>query len=353
MISVKNLSFSIGDFRLSELDLEVAGGEYFVLLGPPGSGKTVFLECLCGLKRVGSGRIYLGGRDVTFVEPRARPIGYVPQDYALFPHLSVEQNIGFSLKESGYRSCDILEKVNEIARMLGIEGLLGRDVAGLSGGEKQRTALARALVREPKVLLLDEPVCALDESMRQNVCDMLHRIQRRLNLTTVHVSHNVEEAFSVADRAAIFNEGSLQQVGSLDDLLRKPNSEFVARFMRCENIFCGEAARQDAGGSKTVIKVNGIEIAVPGVHSEKVKFIIRPEDVLVLPGSEAESDNENSFTVRVVRWRSYGSYVRVEFDGCLNVVAHLTTAVFARLKCSDNKEFKVRLGLEGIHVLEK
>lgn len=230
MISAEEISFGIGTFELRCLSINIAEGEYFILLGPPGSGKTIFLECLCGLKKIRSGRIIIDGCDVTALEPRRRGIGYVPQDYALFPHLSVEQNITFGLRAHGYDETNI----NETAELLGISHLLSRSVDGLSGGEKQRVALARALVLQPKILLLDEPVCALDEVTRQEVCAQLLAIQRKLGLTTIHVSHNLEEAFSVADRAAILHQGVLQQVGPMDELVSKPNSDFVARFMRCD-----------------------------------------------------------------------------------------------------------------------
>jgi len=234
MIRTEDISFRIGTFQLQRLSIDIAKGEYFILLGPPGSGKTLFLECLCGLKKIDSGRIYIDGHHVTNLEPRARGIGYVPQDYALFPHLSVERNIAFGLRVRGYNNKDIQTKIAETADLLDIRQLLSRRIHGLSGGEKQRVALARALVLQPKILLLDEPVCALDEVTRQEVCAQLLDIQRRLGLTTIHVSHNLEEAFTVADRAAILNEGKLQQVGPLDELLDKPNSKFVARFMRRE-----------------------------------------------------------------------------------------------------------------------
>ncbi len=332
MIRVEQLSFSVGDFRLRNFSLEVARGRYFVMLGPPGSGKTLFLECLCGLRRAWAGRIFIDGRDVTTLEPRARGIGYVPQDYALFPHLSVKRNIGFALRSGRHSSEDISAKVATIAEMLGISHLLRRNVTGLSGGEKQRTALARALVMEPKVLLLDEPVCALDEETRQSVCALLHRVQRDLELTVIHVSHNLEEAFSVADSAAILNQGVLQQVGALDDLLRKPDNEFVAHFMRCENIFSSAA---------------GLKLA--GSHRGKIKMMIRPEDVVVLRAGEHDSKNENEFGVRLVRWRDYGGYVKVELSGRLNLVAHLTHAAFARLKAESGSELIAVLPPENIH----
>ena len=166
MIRTEEISYRIGTFQFQGLSLEIGKGEYFVLLGPPGSGKTIFLECLCGLKKIESGRIYIDEREVTRNEPRTRGIGYVPQDYALFPHLSVEQNIAFGLRAHGYAEA----KVTQTADLLGIRHLLSRSIDGLSGGEKQRVALARALVLKPKILLLDEPVCALDEVTRQEVC---------------------------------------------------------------------------------------------------------------------------------------------------------------------------------------
>jgi len=234
MIRTEEISFHIGTFELQRLSINIAKGEYFILLGPPGSGKTIFLECLCGLKKINSGRLYIDGSDVTNIEPRARGIGYVPQDYALFPHLSVEQNIAFGLRARGCKRKEMQSKITDTAELLNIRRLLPRKIHGLSGGEKQRVSLARVLVLQPKILLLDEPVCALDEVTRQEVCAQLLSIQRRLGLTTIHVSHNLEEAFTVADRAAILKDGILQQVGRLDELVNKPSSEFVARFMRRE-----------------------------------------------------------------------------------------------------------------------
>ena len=234
MIRTEEISFHIGTFELQRLSINIAKGEYFILLGPPGSGKTIFLECLCGLKKIDTGRIYIDESDVTNIEPRARGIGYVPQDYALFPHLSVEQNIAFGLHVRGYQHKEIESKITATAELLDIRQLLSHRIHGLSGGEKQRVSLARVLVLQPKILLLDEPVCALDEVTRQEICVQLLSIQRRLGLTTIHVSHNLEEAFTVADRAAILNDGVLQQVGRLDEIVGKPKNDLVARFMRRE-----------------------------------------------------------------------------------------------------------------------
>ncbi len=349
MICAEEISFSIGTFELRRLSIDIAQGEYFILLGPPGSGKTVFLECLCGLKKIQSGRIRIDGRDVTNLEPRRRNIGYLPQDYALFPHLSVEQNITFGLRVHGYAGMDI----TETADLLGIRYLLPRNIDGLSGGEKQRVALARALVLKPKILLLDEPVCALDEVTRQQVCAQLSDIQRRLGLTTVHVSHNLEEAFSVADRAAVLHDGLLQQVGTLDELLRKPKSEFVARFMRCENIFSAEVIGRGASDSDTRVKLGDIELQIAGRHSGKLMLMIRPEDLLVRPGSRHNSKGENIIHAVLVRSHDCGGYVRVELDGPVSLVAHMTHAAFAELQQTRQSDVSVELELNSIHVLSQ
>jgi energy-coupling factor transporter ATP-binding protein EcfA2 len=174
---------------------------------------------------------------------------------------------------------EVERTVNETARLLGIEALLDRRINGLSGGERQRVALARALAVEPRILILDEPVSALDEATRERVCAEIRRVQRTLNLTTIHVSHNLEEAFLVADRAAVMRAGRIEQVGTMEDLLRRPRSEFVARFMRCENIFRGVAERSGARPGTTRVRVGELAFDVPGQRAGSVCFIVRPENL--------------------------------------------------------------------------
>lgn len=350
MIRTLHLSYRIGDFQLRDLSFEAAQGEHFVLLGPPGSGKSVFLECLCGLKRIDSGRIFIDGRDVTDFEPRIRGISYVPQDYAIFPHLSVERNIGFGLRLHGCRRREIGLRVGRVAEMLSIQHLLARSVEGLSGGEKQRVALARALVMEPKALLLDEPVAALDEATREEVCEEIRGIQREFKVTTIHVSHNLEEAFSVADRAGILHRGIFQQVGSIEELLRRPRNEFVARFMRCGNIFCARVAGSGPNPGTTAVEMGGLRLTVPGRHEGNVKFTIRPESVLLERGNPGENLEENSVRVRVTLSHDCGNYVRVHLKGSLSLVAHLPHTVFAGLKAHDGQELVAVLRQEDIHV---
>jgi ABC-type Fe3+/spermidine/putrescine transport system ATPase subunit len=272
MIRVKDLTYRVGGFAISGLNLDIGAGEYFVLLGPPGAGKTVLVECLAGLCRIESGTIEIDGADVADAEPRHRGIGYVPQDFALFTHLTVAENIAFGLKSQALSKSARSAKTTEMAAWLGIDHLLKRSTRGLSGGERQRVALARALAMEPRVLLLDEPVSALDEHTRQTVCGEIKELQQRLGISVIHISHNQEEAFCVADRAAILNSGRLLQAGTMADLIRRPASREVARFMRCENIFPASFLGRDDEGY-CVVRPESVQISrepVPpeaGVHA--------------------------------------------------------------------------------------
>jgi ABC-type sugar transport system ATPase subunit len=277
VIRTEELSLTAGEFRMHRLSLEIPDGQYFVLLGPPGSGKTLFLEAIAGLRRIDSGRICLDGRDVTGLEPRERGVGYVPQDYALFPHLSVRDNVIFGLRTLRMDRPERDRRLSETTQMLGIPHLLGRRTGGLSGGERQRVALARALIIRPKVLLLDEPVSALDEATRESVCRQLRQLQQTLRITTVHVSHQLEEAFSVADRAGIIQAGTFQQLGALEELLRSPANAFVARFMRGQSLLAGQALGPGPNPDTTSIQVGDQQLIVPGQFTGKVRLFIRPD----------------------------------------------------------------------------
>ena len=206
-IELDALSFTIGDFALSGVSLDVGPGEYFVLMGPNGSGKTILLKLIAGLLSPDSGTVRIGGRDVTGVPPWERGVGFLPQDYALFPNRNAFRNISFGLEVRGLSKDEIRAQVGKTAEMLNVSHLLKRIPATLSGGESQKVALARALVINPGVLLLDEPVSAVDEENRSIVCSELKGLQERLGVTTVHVSHSRAEAALVADRVALLANG--------------------------------------------------------------------------------------------------------------------------------------------------
>jgi len=351
MIRTEKVCFRVGDFALRDISLQIGRGDYFALMGPPGSGKSILLECMCGLRRIGSGRVTIGGRDVTHLEPRERGIGYVPQDYGLFSHLSVEGNIGFGLRRRGDGRGSRRRKVQRVAEVLGIENLLGRSVGGLSGGEQQRVALARAVVVEPKVLFLDEPVSALDEATRRSVCSELKSLHDRLGMTTVHICHNREEALSVADRTAVLRDGDLQQVGPPHELFRKPRNEFVAAFMCCENVLEGRALGRAGTPASTRISVGRVEFTAPGRFEGKTKLIIRPENLSLSRTAQSCEEEHVQVTCRLVRTADCGPYIRVELDGPIRLISYLSHARFNDIGASIGDNLICTIRSSAVHVL--
>ena len=211
MIAIEQLSLRAGAFALDGLSLQVPSGEYAVLMGQTGCGKSTLLEAICGLKAVPSGRIVLLDRDVTHLRPQARNVGYVPQDLALFPTLSVREHLAFALEVRGWKQADIDDRSEEVAGLLGIAHFLHRTPQGLSGGEAQRVALGRALSFRPRVLLLDEPLSALDEDTRGEMVDVLRSVQRQTGVTTLHVTHSLTEARRLADRLFVLDRQGIRE----------------------------------------------------------------------------------------------------------------------------------------------
>ncbi|MHC4180187.1 MAG: ABC transporter ATP-binding protein, partial [Planctomycetota bacterium] len=281
MIQIERLNFSVGSFALRDVSLHVAPGEYFVLLGPTGSGKTLLVECLCGLNRIHSGRILIAGADVTHREPRSRDIGYLPQDYALFPHQTVRRNICFGLKKRRLPPAAIRRQVDQLMGRLRLAHLAERFPGKLSGGEKQRVALARALAIRPRVLALDEPVSALDEQTRDDLCRQLKQLQKSTKTTTVHVCHNFVEMLAVADRVGIIEQGRILQVGTPQEVLERPNSTRVARFVQAGNRL---SARAEPDGEWVRLAcAGGVEFRAPrldsGCPDGEVVVMVRPESI--------------------------------------------------------------------------
>jgi ABC-type sugar transport system ATPase subunit len=234
MLALDSLSLRAGRFWLRELTLRVAGGEYFVLLGPTGSGKSLLLECLCGLRRSESGRIRLGDRDVTRLAPHQRKIGYLPQQSLLFPHLSVRANLMFAPRLRGLSRRQARDLADPIIRSLGLKDLLDRRPGELSAGQARLVALGRALAAHPDLLLLDEPVNCLDEPARRETCQQLRRAHKDLGATTVHVCSSLAEAALVADRVGILAEGRLVQIGRLEDIRLQPAGAEVSRLLQID-----------------------------------------------------------------------------------------------------------------------
>src|SRR3989449_11150878 len=239
------------------IDLTVDEGEFFTLLGPSGSGKTTLLRLIAGFERPDSGKIELGGHDVTSVPPHRRETNTVFQDYALFPHMTVGDNIAYGLRVKGVPAAERRERVDRALRMVRLAGLDKRKPNQLSGGQRQRVALARAVINEPEVLLLDEPLGALDLKLRQGMQLELKRIQKQVGITFVYVTHDQEEALTMSDRLAVFNQGRIEQLGTPVEVYERPASDFVAGFIGVSNLL-------ERGGRHFTIRPGKVRLLAKG-----------------------------------------------------------------------------------------
>ncbi len=286
------------------IDLDVRAGEFFSMLGPSGSGKTTSLRMIAGFEHPSEGVVYLGGRDVTTLPPYQRDVNTVFQDYALFPHMDVGQNVGYGLRVKKVAKDERLRRVGEVLDMVRLAGFERRKPAQLSGGQRQRVALARALVNRPRVLLLDEPLGALDLKLREEMQVELKRIQHEVGITFVYVTHDQDEALAMSDRIAVFNLGRIEQVGTPAEVYEDPTTEFVAGFVGTSNVLSGEAAR--------------------AVRGDGAPFTVRPEKIRMLPaaGEAGSSSVRTSGTVREVVYLGERTRYLVDLDagGTLVVV---------------------------------
>ena len=295
MIRLADIAVRAGVFRLELEALTLGDGEYLVVLGPTGAGKSVLLETIAGLRTVERGEIWFGGEDVTAQPPERRATGLVYQDYALFPHLSVRKNIVFGLpSRSAAARVQGRQAVDEMAAMLGIGDLLERHPETLSGGEQQRAALARALVRRPRVLLLDEPLSALDPESRMRTQELLREVHAELRPTIVHVTHHFDEAVALADRLAILIGGRLRQLGAPREVLRHPQDPEVARFLGIPNILPVTVERGEARTREGTVLRRGCG------NEGSFHAILRSEDIGVRPAGSAQAiGNEGEGVLRL------------------------------------------------------
>ncbi len=347
MIEVKDLSVDLGGFLLRDITLDVKDGEYYMILGPTGAGKTVLLESIAGLYPIRGGQIWLNGREITNLEPEKRGIGMVYQDYVLFPHLSVKENVVFGLRLRRLPRHEIEATLDWLTELLGISHLLERKPDTLSGGESQKVALARALSVKPEALLLDEPLSALDPETREDIQHELRRVHERLGLTVIHVTHDFEEAVALGDRIAVIGEGRIMQVGTSEQVFRQPNSEFVARFAMSRNIFSGEV--RDGDDECAVIEVGEVGIAVATELRGRYHASIRPEDILISP-EPLKSSARNSLRGTISRVDDRGSTLLLTVSVPPEFICLVTRRSFEEMELSEGKEVYLTFKASAVHV---
>nr|WP_320160999.1 ATP-binding cassette domain-containing protein [uncultured Methanoregula sp.] len=348
MLRTESLSITLGDFSVRDVSLEIRPGEYFIILGPTGAGKTVLLETIAGIHTPDSGRIFLGSREITRAEPRSRNIGMVYQDYMLFPHLTVEENIAFGLRQKKIPRDQEHAVVAETCTLLGIRHLTGRYPGSLSGGEQQRVALARALVLKPEILLLDEPMSAIDGCTRERMRMELSRIQKHTGTTIIQITHHFEDVFALANRIAIMREGHIVQAGETSQVFLHPADTFVAEFLGISNIIRGNSS--GAGNITRITPLAGPSFFAASEITGDVVATLHAEDV-ILSGKPFASSARNCLSGAVTEIIPSGSTVRVILDAGFPLTALLTRESCHDLHLEPGSTVYATFKASAVHVI--
>ena len=310
-LQIDHVSRSFGDIvALDDVSLSIAENEFFALLGPSGCGKTTLLRSIAGFEHPDSGAVLLGGDDLLSMPPNRRPVNLMFQSYALFPHMSVAKNVAYGLEREKLSKGEVRERVVEVLETVGLAALAKRRPAQLSGGQRQRVALARAIVKRPRLLLLDEPLSALDRKVRGEMQLELKRLQHEVGITFVVVTHDQDEAMSMADRIAVMANGRVQQVASPLELYRRPANLFVADFIGTSNLLAGRRV----GGTFHTDEVGDLPLHGTPAVDGPAHLVVRPEDVVVRPLSDGEQGHVRG-VVEDVQFKGGSSQVAVTVPG--------------------------------------
>jgi molybdate/tungstate transport system ATP-binding protein len=344
------VSKKLGSFSLKDVSFEVAQGEYFVLLGPTGAGKTVLLEVIMGFHRPDEGKILLNDRDVANMQVDKRGIVYVPQNCPLFPHMNVFENVEFGLKMQRVALAERSKAVEKALEVMGLEEMTKVMPATLSGGERQKVVLARVLVTEPKVVLLDEPLTSIDAETSRSLRNELKRINREFKVAFLHVTHDQIEAFGLADRIAIMMQGEIVQVGTPNDVLSNPIDEPVARFLGYENVLHVRLVEHEDSTSK--VSVNGILIKLKGkLESSAATIAIRPEDIAITTETPTTSYEWNSLEGKVQEYTNLGPVVQVTIDVGLMLKVSIDKRSFLELNLTEGKHVHLAFKADSVRIV--
>jgi spermidine/putrescine transport system ATP-binding protein len=359
LIQLRNVEKHYGTYHaLRNINLDIGEGEFFSLLGPSGCGKTTLLRTIAGFEDVTSGTLHIGGVDMSTVPANERPTNMVFQSYAIFPHLSVAQNVGFGLRKDPRSSAEKGKAVEEALEMVGLKGYGGRAAHALSGGQRQRVALARALILKPRVLLLDEPLSALDKKMREQMQVELIKLQRQVGITFILVTHDQEEALVMSDRIAVMFEGRIAQLDDPETLYRKPNSRQVASFIGIMNFL--DADVSDVTADKMTVDVAGLgKMVLPASQASggqvvgKATVGFRPETLTMLYGDAAGGKGDRVSEGEVAEVVYYGdmTYYEVKLDGVAKPVQLSMRNVIGRPVLEIGEKARVAWNPEALVVL--
>jgi sn-glycerol 3-phosphate transport system ATP-binding protein len=344
-ITIRGLRKSYGGVEIVHaIDLDVRNGEFLVVLGPSGCGKSTLLRLIAGLEEISGGEIAIGGKVVNRLEPRERGCAMVFQNYALYPHMSVADNIGYALKVAGVRKRERMQRIAGVAKILELDGLLDRKPAALSGGQRQRVAMGRAIIREPKVFLFDEPLSNLDAKLRVQMRIEIRRLHQRLSATSIFVTHDQIEAMTLADRLVVMNAGRIEQAGTPGEVYRRPSTRYVAGFIGSPamNFFPARAiaAERIAFGANAALDLPRNTGLLP--ESDSITLGVRPEEIQIVPGG---GEGALPFDIEMVEELGSGRllYGRLAETDCI------VTSPSATASSAGQKIF-VRIPAESVHL---
>ncbi|UUX91591.1 ABC transporter ATP-binding protein [Methanoplanus endosymbiosus] len=350
MIEFDDVNLSLGSFSLYNVSMKINKGEYFFIIGPSGAGKTILLETIAGLHLPDSGRVLIRGEDVFLKPPEKRDIALVYQDYSLFPHMTIFDNVAFGLRMAKKSRAEVKESVGRMLNHFGISHLSERKPLTMSGGEQQRVALARALVINPEILLLDEPLSAMDPVNRDRFIKDLDSIHKEFGITIVQVTHSREEAISLADRIAVIADGRLEQTGSLNEVFKTPASPVVARMAGIDNIFDGVVT--DAGDDGIcLIDLGGVSLKVlySGKKGDNVNLYIHASDVLLMD-SMPENGPDNILNGKIEGIFQRNNYFRVIVDCGESIYSSLSPREMAESNFKPGMEVYVAFSSANVHI---
>jgi ABC-type Fe3+/spermidine/putrescine transport system ATPase subunit len=363
MIKIEELTILLGSFNLTDFYIEIEEKGFHFLLGPTGVGKTLILESIMGLHKPKKGKIWIGDREVQNLPPEQREISYVPQDLALFPHLKVKENILYGIGAKNLKVQAYEEYVQALIQVMKVGHLLERYPANLSGGEKKRVALLRALAPKPKLLLLDEPLSGLDPSIKFEIQQLLRTLHASFHPTILCVTHDFEDAYLLGERITIFIDGKVEQVGRREDIFLRPKSKRVAQFLGLRNLFSGRILRQEDPLQRLIIGVNGLQFSIPmTLYQDKIEvgkeidLFIRPEEVMIIREGKPVKDSlrRNIFEGEILDIADKGRYHSVYFqtkEGKVLFEISIPNYTFRNLNLSTGKIVKVALREESLWMM--